>query len=242
MNKKPPPDDFRFSLAARLGIGFTTTLLWLLLIGMAGGTAAVLMDGEWIAALVLGITVAFFVPIAGIVLRDCRMKLGWHVSLGPEEAWLRLPHGRLLFGPVPILSGPLPYASIKAIEWREEATHTMGLTTINRVYAIRLKSGGLIFLGEDRPIPKTLNYTSVSGDAARALAKRAGAGMRQLQLARGDGGFLTLWGASRPPWPGAEDAHRLSDADERAIRLSAWITQLLPVFAFAVVLLVSMLP
>ncbi|ABI76428.1 hypothetical protein HNE_2940 [Hyphomonas neptunium ATCC 15444] len=242
MTAKPPNDDFRFSLAARLGIGFTTALLWLLLIGMAGGTAAVLMDGEWIAALVLGVTVAFFVPLAGIVLRDCRMKWGWRVSLGAGEAWLRLPHGRLLFGPAPALSGPLAYASIKAIEWREEATHAMGLTTINRVYAIRLKSRGVILIGEDRPIPKTLDYTTLAGDAARALARKAGTGMRQLPLARGDGGFLTLWGASRPDWPGAEGADQISEADERAIRRSVWITQMLPVFAFAIVQLVLMLP
>lgn len=241
MTAKPPSDDFRFSLAARLGIGFTTTLLWLMLIGMAGGTAGVLVSGEWIAALVLGLAVAFFLPLAGIVLRDCRMKWGWRVSLGAGEAMLRLPHGRLLFGPAPVLSGPLAYAAIKGLEWREEATHTMGLTTINRVFAIRLKSGAVILLGEDRPIPKTLTYTSVCGDAARALAKKAGTGMRQLPLARGDGGFLTLWGASRPSWPGAEDAHQLSEADERAIRRSYVLTQMLPVFAFAIVLLVSLL-
>ena len=233
--------EFRFGLFDRIGIGITTTLLWLLLVGMAGGAAVILVQGEWIAAAVLGGAVAFFVPLAGIVLRDCRMKWGWCAALDAEGAELRLPPGRLLFGPAPALSGRLAYSSIKTVEWREEAIHTMGLTTINRVYAVRLKSGGVILLGEDRPIPKTLDYTTLVGEAAEALAQYSGAQMRQLPMARGDGGFLTLWGASRPDWPGAEAAATLSEEEARALSRGLWITQMLPVLAFGVVLLVSLL-
>jgi hypothetical protein len=232
------PTEFRFGLADRLGIGLTTGLLWALLIGMASGAAAVLMDGEYVAALVLAVAVIFFLQLANIVIRDCQMKWGWRLSLGREEAWLRLPTGRLLFGRAPAFDGSLHYDEIRNLEWREEAITSLGMVTINQVYAIRLRDGRIILLGEDRPIPRTSLCTTLGGEAAQALARAAGVPLKRQPMVRGEGGFLTLWGTSRPEWPGTDDTAGMSEADERAMHRRLLMTNLIPAAAFAAVLLV----
>lgn len=234
----PPPADFRFGLFSRLGAAITAGLLWALLLGMAGGAAAVLIGGETGPALVLVIAVVFFLQLANIVARDTAMKLRWRISLGREEAWLRLPSGRLLFGRAPALNTSLRYADIRHLEWREEAITSLGMVTINKVYAVRLKDGGLILLGEDRPIPRTMQWTTLSGEAAEALAGAARVPMKRLPAAQGEGGFLTLWGTARPEWPGTDDGSGLSEAETRALHRRLALTNLIPAAAFAIVLLV----
>lgn len=201
MHASPSRTDFRFSLAGRLGIALATGLIWLMLVGMAWAATVLLLSGEGAAALTLGAAAALFVLLGTLILRDCTMRWRWQIVLGEAEAALFLPPGRLLFGPAPAVAETLSYGAIRQIEWREEITSSLGLTSINRVYGVRLKAGGVILLGEDRPIPKTTSYTALMGDAARALAKAAGVPVRQLEMAQGDGGFLTLWGARRPEWP-----------------------------------------
>lgn len=201
MHSSPSRTDFRFSLADRLGIAVATALIWLMLVGMAWAAAVFLLSGEGMAALGLGAVAILFVLLGNIILRDCRMRWGWRILLGEAQATLSLPSGRLLFGPAPAVAETLSYGAIRQIEWREEITSSLGLKTINRVYGVRLKEGGVILLGEDRPIPKTTSYTTLMGDAARTLAKASGVPVRQLETAKGAGGFLTLWGARRPHWP-----------------------------------------
>lgn len=233
--------EFRYGAIERYLLAAAVVILWLLMVIMAGFSASLLHEEAYAFALVLGTLTAFFIPVCRMVTRDFMMKNDWRVSLGPVNAWFRLPLRRLLYGPAPRMSGPLAYSAIRAIEWREEAYRTMGFATINRVYAIRLKTGGVILLGEDRPIPKTYDYTALAGDAARALAKKAGVGVRQTPMAEGNGGFLTLWGTQRPAWPDAEDATQLSEADERRIRRNHRLTQLVPVIAFAGMVLAYLL-
>lgn len=201
MHSSPSRTDFRFSLTDRLGITIATALIWLMLGGMAWAAAVFLLSSEGMAALGLGAVAILFVLLGNIILRDGRMRWRWRILLGKAQAALYLPTGRLLFGPAPAMAETLNYAAIRQIEWREEVTSSLGLTTINRVYGVRLKDGGVILLGEDRPIPKTTRYTALTGDAADALAKAAGVPVRQLETAQGAGGFLTLWGARRPDWP-----------------------------------------
>lgn len=233
--------EFRYGVFERYFLAVATAILWLLMFVMAGFCASLLQEGAFGFALLLGMLTAFFVPVCRVVSRDFMMKNAWRISLGQGDAWFQLPLRRLLYGPAPRLSGHLAYSAIRAIEWREEAYRTMGLATINRVYAIRLKSGGLILLGEDRPIPKTYDYTTLAGDAARALAKKAGAPLRQMPMAEGNGGFLTLWGTQRPDWPDGEAATQLTEEDERLIRRNHQLTQMVPVIAFVVMVLVYLL-
>ncbi len=244
MTRHLPGEDtqeFRYSRTERYLTGVAAGTLWALLIVMAGFVASLAHAQEWGMALFLAAICAFFVLLCRMVMRDFVMKNTWRVSLGPINAWFQLPIRRLLYAPAPRLTGPLAYSAIRGIEWREEAFRTMGMATINRVYAIRLKSGAVILLGEDRPIPKTLNYTILAGDAARALASKAGVGMQQLQMVEGNGGFLTLWGTSRPDWPEGEAASQLRDEEINNIRRNYLITQMVPVAAFAVMFLVYLL-
>ena len=227
---------FGYGAFQRYGLGFTLGLLLLMLILMSGLAAGSAANGEFLLALLLGAVTAFFVLLSQIVMRDFLMRNAWRISLGPVNGWFELPSGRLLYEAQPAMSGPLAYSAIKCIEWREEAFRTMGMASINRVYAIRLKSGGAILAGEDRPIPNTDDYTSLVGEAMRALAARAGVKVRPLPMAKGEGGFLTLWGTSRPLWPDTDEVIEISEADERAIRRSQLLTQLIPVIAFTAIL------
>lgn len=237
MNRTATTTDFRYGLADRLGIGFTTALLWSLLIFMAVMCALVLFDKEWTASLVLGVTVLFFLQLANIVARDCLMKWGWRISLGKEEVWLRLPAGRLLFGAVPSENRSVLYSEISHLETRAEAISTFGLATLNTLYAARLKTGELILLGEDRPIPRTDLWTSLAGDAAKALSRAANVPMKRFPTAEGSGGFLTLWGTSRPPWPKTA-AGGLTDDEERKLRNRLIMTNFIPTLAFTIALAV----
>jgi len=207
---KPAP-VFRFGLADRLGTAFTTGLSWAVLIGTAGGPAAVLVDGETDAALVLAVTVAFFLQLASIVARESRKKLHWRLSLGREEAWLRLPTaGASSLGRAPAFDASVLHDDICQLEWREEAITRLGMVTINKVYAVRLKDGRLILLGEDRPVLRTKLWSKLAGEAAQALASAAGVRLPRRPMARGKGGFPTLSGTSRPDWPGTDDRSAMS--------------------------------
>ncbi len=62
--------------------------------------------------------------------------------------------------------------------------------------------------------------------------------MRQLPMAEGEAGFITILGASRPEWPEGDAAGLLTENDERAIRRGLMITKTLPLVAFIVTLAV----
>lgn len=229
--------DFRHGRLQRYTAAFLIGLMWLLILMLVGLGAEIIPAGEVVLGLCLVGAGVFIAAISRVMVRDFVFRSRWRVTLGAEEGWFRLPVWRLLSGPEPSLTGPLAYSAIAAIEWREEAMRSLGLTTVNRVYAIRLKSGGVIALGEDRPVPHSEDYTSLAGDAARALAQRAGVTVVKRPMAEGKTGFLTLWGNERAPWPEDDAPGGLSEADERGIRLGLTLTQLVPLVAFALILL-----
>lgn len=233
--------EFRYSRGERYTLGFVLGLLWLILLMMAGLAAELVATGAAVTGLFLLAMAFFFAALCRIVMRDFFMRNSWRIALGPANAWFHLPVWRVMFGPEPSLSGPLAYSAIAAIEWREEAASSLGLTAINRIYALRLKSGGVIILGEDRPIPDGGSYTRRAGDAARAIADKARAPVRQLPMAKGKSGFLTLWGNQRPAWPEGGEPGQLSEADEQRMRRNMAIAQLVPVAAFAAILLAHLL-
>lgn len=233
--------EFRYSRGERYALGFVLGLLWLILLMMAGLAAELVFTGAAVLGLFLLLMAFFFAALCRIVMRDFFMRNSWRIAPGPVNAWFQLPVWRVMFGPEPSLSGPLAYSAIAAIEWREEAASSLGLTAINRVYALRLKSGGVIILGEDRPIPQSDDYTRLVGEAARAIANRARVPVRQQPMAKRKSGFLTLWGNQRPPWPEGGEPGLLSEADERRTRRDMAIAQLVPVAAFAAILLAHLL-
>lgn len=196
-----PRIDFRFSQAERLGIALATALIWLMLAGMTAAAMLIFLSGDWVNGLVLAGVSGLFLRLGDIVLRDCRMKWHWRILLEEERALLVLPSGRLLFGHQPACAAVIAYSGISHLEWREETITSLWLRTVNRIYAVRLKSGELIILGEDRPIPKTSTYTRLTSDAAHALARAADAPLRQRKAAHGKSRFLAFWNVIRPDWP-----------------------------------------
>lgn len=234
-------DDFRHRPLQRNTAAFLIGLMWMLILMLAGLGAEIIPAGEIVIGLCLLGAAVFLAAVSRVMVRDYVFRSRWRVRLGEAEAWFRLPVWRLLSGAEPSLSGPLAYSSIAAIEWREEAMRSMGLSTLNRVYAIRLKSGAVIALGEDRPVQHSDSYTSLAGDAARALARRAGVKLVKRPMAEGKTGFLTLWGNERAPWPEDDAPGALSETDERGIRLGLMLTQLVPAAAFAVIIVVRLL-
>lgn len=240
---KPIPEprrDFRFPLMERILLGSTAVLIWILLLGGVGLVASLVPGPEWMVGVFLFAVLALFTLLANVIVRDFLMKLKWRLTLGDGEVMVTLPAHRLLFGRQPAFSGTIPLAEIKAVEWREEATESFEIVTINRVYALRLKDGSLIMLGEDRPVPRTDEWTSNMHDAAQALSRALGIPMRRLQMARGKGGVLTLWGASRPDWPNGESGG-MSVEEERAVYRQFRMTNLIPVATLIIVLLVLVL-
>ncbi|MFN4226435.1 MAG: hypothetical protein ACK4HR_08965 [Hyphomonas sp.] len=230
------PQDFRHDTLASAALAVVTVMFAMLSVLFAGMAAALLADGFWGTCLGFIAAAGLSLLLARVTLREFFFRLRWRVRLGPDAAWLDLPASRLLFGNEQALSGQLPYAGITQVEWREEAVRSFGMAAVNRVYAVRLKSGGLILIGEDRPTGREGQYMTRTGSAARALAKQAGVRLIQLPMAEGKGGVLTLIGTSRPAWPDRSEAPALSAADESAIRRSLLITQLLPLIAFAVMI------
>lgn len=196
-----PRTDFRFSQTERFGIALATALIWLMLAGMVAAAMRIFLSGDWVNGLILAGVSGLSVRLVDIVLRDCRMKWRWRILLEEEQALLILPAGRLLFGQPPACAAVLPYPEISHLEWREEMITSLWLRTVNRIYAVRLKSGELIILGEDRPIPKTSDYTRLTSDAAHALARAAGVPLRQRKAAHGKSRFLAFWNVIRPDWP-----------------------------------------
>lgn len=230
-------DDFRHGPMQRFSAAILIGMMGMVILMLAGLGAEVILDGEIILGLgLLGMAI-FLATIARAMVRDFVYRSRWHVRLEDAEASLHLPVWRLSSGAEPSLTGPLPYSSIAAIEWREEAMRSMGISSLSRVYAIRLKSGALIALGEDRPERHSKTYTSLVGDAARALASRAGAQIVERPMAEGKTGFLGLWGNERAPWPEDDAPGTLSEADARSIRRGLLLTQLFPAAAFAVMIL-----
>lgn len=230
------PLEFHHDAPVKIGLAVAILMFVALAIMFAAFAAGLFAGGFWGTGITFIGAAALTVQLARITLREFFFRLRWRVRLDADAAQLDLPASRLLFANEPALSGVLPYSEIEAVEWREEAVRSFGLAAINRVYAIRLKSGGLLLLGEDRPVGKQGQYMTLAGATARALAKRAGVKIQELPMAEGSGGFLTLFGTSRPDWPERGEALTLSAADERAIRRSLLITQLLPVIAFAILI------
>jgi hypothetical protein len=70
---------------------------------------------------------------------------------------------------------------------------------MQRAYALHRKSGELIFLFEERALATAL-ASSLFGDIAGELAKRADVALKDLGMAEGRGGLLCAWGTHAPDW------------------------------------------
>ncbi len=181
----------------------------------------------------LGIFVAvvagFLVVMFTYVLRDTRGKVGWHIAIGATALDLDLPRGRSLIHRLDPVHSHICFDEIEAIETRLEAYSSLfGLTNMHRVYALKLKTGDVIILGEDRALHTAFESSILSG-AVGEIIRQSHLELRDFGMAQGQSGFLTVLFASPPRW----DAPSLSSARQAELWAAAeWTGRLAEKAAF----------
>jgi hypothetical protein len=212
------PRVFRLPLSVRLGsligaiILFATTAIMFAFVALGftvnWGFGLFILGG---AGLMAALTV--------YVLRDLNGKLGLRIVLDADAVTLALPSGRSLIHRPPAQHITVPYADIQAMETRLEAYGSLRMAIMQRVYVLHRKSGELVFLFEERALA-TAMASSMFGDIATDLAKRAGLELNDLGMAEGQGGLLCVWGARAPDWA----APALSPQRQRQLWARASVT------------------
>lgn len=200
----------RPSLTGRIGGAFVTALIGALSVFMLGAAGMLIIDGHRGGG-------AFVIAIAGVmivlalhVLRDVRAKWGWRIALGADDLDLDLPSGRSLIRPLDPVHARVRYDQIEVIETRLDAYRSFGLANMQRSYALRLKTGELIVLGEDRALGTGLASTFMA-ETVGCIATHGQLGTLDLGMAEGRGGILAVLFTSPPRW------HAPNLADEKQV-------------------------
>lgn len=193
------PAAGRFGIVVALGIGALASLSLAASVYVSMGGQAGL--GLVMAALALWMFVLFL-----YVLRDAQGKLGWRIEIGSDAVTLLLPSGRSLIHRLSAVDTRIPYDTIEAIETRLEAYRSFGLANMQRSFALKLKDGRLVILGEDRALGTRL-ASSLLEDTVAKIIERGGMATRDLGMAEGKGGILGVLFTAPPPWgaPGLSD-------------------------------------
>lgn len=161
--------------------------------------ALVLLKKIWLLGLFMLAVAAFVGALTGYVLKDLRGRWGLRIELLDDAAKLDLPAARSLVHRPKAQHLTVPYRDIEAVESRLEAFRTLGMAMMQCPYVLKLKSGGTIFLFEDRALATDLSQP-IYAPIAEAIAKRANIPLRRLGMVEGDGGVLAVWGTGAPDW------------------------------------------
>lgn len=181
-------------LCAGLGLAMTVVLVMLFFNGALHGLAQQLGG----VALVLGVGGAM-TALTWLLWRDMRGKRAQSIRLSSTGLALRLPAGRSLIHNPPGCHETILWSDVVAIETRQEAYVSQGLTNLQRVYRLIRRSGEPIFLFEERGLETTI--ASPPMDAlANEIARRAKLKVTDRGMVQGRGGILGAWLASPPDW------------------------------------------
>jgi hypothetical protein len=136
-----------------------------------------------------------------------------------------LPSGRSLIHRPPALRASIPYADIAALETRLEGYRSFGLAMLQRVYALRRKSGELLLLFEDRAIGSAMAAPYCEA-IVEAIVARTHTPPRDLGMVEGKGGVLGVWGTQTVDWrtPSLDEARQ--SRLWRAARVTGYIAVL----------------
>lgn len=189
----------RRSMAGWIGGLFVTLLIGTMAAGFAILGTALVFSGSWPMGLGILILSAWTMVLTNYVWRDCRAKRGWQIEIEPGELHLDLPAGRSLMEAGRRERRFLEVSDVAAIETRLEAFRSFGMVNMQRNYGLRLKSGELIVLGEDRGLGTALDNESV-GRMIETIAVKTGLPLRDLGMIEGNGGFLGVLFTSVPRW------------------------------------------
>ena len=192
------PRVFRLPLSVRLG-SLVGTIILSATTGIMFASAALGFTMNWGLGLFMLGGAGLMAALTIYVLRDLNGKWGLRIVLDADAATLALPSGRSLIHRPPAQYITVPYADIQAIETRLEAYGSLRMEIMQRAYVLHRKSGELVFLFEERALATAI-ASSMFGDIATDLAKRASVKLNDLGMAEGQGGLLCVWGAHAPDW------------------------------------------
>jgi hypothetical protein len=187
-------------------------------------------------ALVVASVAAFAMVLFGYVLRDARGKQGLRISIGVDTLDLALPASRSLIHRLKPVHTRLRFDEIRSVETRLEAYRSLGMANMNRSYALRLNTGDVIVLGEDRALGTQIASNFFERVAAH-IVQRGKIEMRDLGMAEGKGGILSVLFTSPPP----VDAPSLDVKRQGALWNRVTMTGVLALIAPIVVLLAVIL-
>lgn len=201
----------------------TLGLLALLIILLVGLGVGLIMTSYLTSGLILIVLGALLVVILRQVMRNTRGLGRWRVALGDDHVKLYLPAARSLTHRLKPLALDLPLSEIESIETRLETYRSFGMANMNRGFALRLREGGVILLGEDRAQGTGMAHGHVAA-AVSALVDR-GISLRDLGMSEGGGGLLGVAFMRPADWdaPAVDDA-RAAMLGRRARRTGAIAT------------------
>ncbi len=189
---------FRTPLGRRLASLFSVSLLAFVSVLMVGFAVAG-FTLNWGLGLFMSAIAGFMVALVIYVGRDFGGNWGLRVGLDDDAVRLNLPSGRSLIHRPPARRLSIPYTDIAAIDTRLEYYGSLRMGLVQRAYALRRKSGELIFLFEERGLATPFASAQFKGIVA-GLTTLAGVELHDLGMVEGSGGFLAAWGAHAPDW------------------------------------------
>jgi hypothetical protein len=223
-------------LAAGWISAFVTVLIGALSLLLFGLASVVLAAEEF--------SIGVFLPVAAVagvavvlffyVLRDARGKLGWRIGIGADALDLDLPASRSLTHRLKAVHARLRLDEIESVQTRLEAYRSFGMANMNRSYALRLHAGDVIVLGEDRAMGTQMASNFFKG-VAESIVEHGKMELRDLGMAEGKGGVLSVLFTSPPHW----DAPNLDAKKQEALWNRVTLTGALALIAPIVVLLVA---
>lgn len=196
-----PPTLFRHQGLERYTSLFAALMLAGLALGSLAAGVGIWAGGQPGESAIL-IVLAVFIAVLGLyVWNDAVAKFGWRAQIAGPRLALTLPPTRSYLSRPPGFSGEMALADIAAVEWREEAYAMGPVSVVVKAWSLRLKDGTRIVLGEDRPIPRSGEYTTLMQRSGQAIARAAGLKPKRLPDAVGSAGLLGLAFTRGPVWP-----------------------------------------
>ncbi|RMF32860.1 MAG: hypothetical protein D6754_17980 [Alphaproteobacteria bacterium] len=213
--------------AAYIGSGTLGIIgIGLLALGVGVMVRGSVWPGIFVAAAACVILVLFL-----YTLRDASARRHWRIAVEPDGLVLDLPRHRSIVAPMNEVHTRLGFDEIDAIETRLEAYRILGTVNMHRIYALKLRNGDAILLGEDRAQGTGMAMDFLAG-AAEIIARHGGLEIRDQGMVKGRGGLFSVLFSARPP----REAPSLPAAEQSALWRGAARTGRLVFLLSAVVL------
>lgn len=186
--------------AVRWVWGYATAILSVLLAGGLLIGASISEQGMgWGGRSFLALMSGALFALARYVWRDASAKRQLLMQASTEGLRLHLPPARSLTHRVAWETHNFGWSEIEAFETRLEAYSSLGMANMQRTFALRRRSGGVIFLGEDRARGTNLQSHSLA-TFVTLVSERFGIPIIDRGMAEGSAGILGAFFTAAPPW------------------------------------------